>query len=100
MEFGSDPDCSSGSLIGLGAGPYFGTGPSTPSNPSLSRLSSASALLHVASTSATVVGSELSSYLDSDTIKKFDDDFNILVSNRDVMGPVEASVGLVQDKRL
>jgi hypothetical protein len=61
--------------MGLGVGSDFG---SRPSNPSLSRFSSASALLHAASTPPNIVCSELSSYLDSDTVQKFDDDFNIL----------------------
>ncbi|WVZ56995.1 hypothetical protein U9M48_007443 [Paspalum notatum var. saurae] len=49
------------------------------SNPSLlSRRTSASALLHAASTNAGIAGTELSSYLDSDTVQKFDDDFDFL----------------------
>ena len=49
------------------------------SNPSLlSRRTSASALLHAVSTNAGIAGTELSSYLDSDTVQKFDDDFDIL----------------------
>jgi hypothetical protein len=72
--FGSGQECSSANSMGLGAGSDFGVG---PSNPSMSRLSSASALLHATST-PNIVGSELSSYLDSDTVHKFDDDFNIL----------------------
>jgi hypothetical protein len=45
----------------------------------LSRRTSASALLQAASSGACLgIGSELSSYLDRDTISQFDDDFNIL----------------------
>ena len=56
----------------------FGSGfGSRPSNPSLSRFSSASALLHAASTPG-ISGSELAAYLDSDIVQKFDDEFNLL----------------------
>ncbi|WVZ58765.1 hypothetical protein U9M48_008997 [Paspalum notatum var. saurae] len=59
---------------GLGANPM-----NLSSNPSLlSRRTSASALLHAASTNAGIAGTELSSYADSDTVQKFDDDFDIL----------------------
>jgi hypothetical protein len=61
--------------MGLGVGPGFGA---RPSNHFLSILSSASPSLHAASTPRTIVGSKLSSYLDSDTVQKFDDDFNIM----------------------
>ena len=44
--------------------------------PELSR-TSASALLHAASTPG-ISGSELAAYLDSDTVQKFDDEFNLL----------------------
>jgi hypothetical protein len=51
-----------------------------PPPPSLSRRTSPSALLHAASTTTGLgIGSELSSYLDSDTVDQYDDDdFNIL----------------------
>ena len=50
---------------------------------SLSRRTSASALLQSASTSASAgaslgVGSELTNYLDSDTVSRFDDSFSII----------------------
>jgi hypothetical protein len=45
----------------------------------LSRRTSASALLQAATNGAALgIGSELSFYLDSDTVNQFDDDFNIL----------------------
>lgn len=44
----------------------------------LSRRTLASALLQAASTSADDVGYELITYLDSNTMSQFDDDFNIL----------------------
>jgi hypothetical protein len=58
-------------------------GTSSSSNPtpsaSLSRHTSASALLQAASNCASLgAGSELSAYLDSDTVQKFDDGFNLL----------------------
>ncbi|WVZ57179.1 hypothetical protein U9M48_007598 [Paspalum notatum var. saurae] len=53
-----------------------GEGPSNPS--ALSRRTSSSALLHAASTPTGISGTELASYLDSDTVQKFDNDFNIL----------------------
>jgi hypothetical protein len=48
--------------------------------PNLSRGTSASELLQAAGSGACIssVDSELSSYLDSDTLQKFDDDFNLL----------------------
>jgi hypothetical protein len=54
------------------------TPPITP--PNLSRGTSTSELLHAASSGACIssVDSELSSYLDSDTLQKFEDDFNLL----------------------
>jgi hypothetical protein len=64
LVFGSGPECSSASSMGLGARSYFGA---RPSNPSLSRFSSASSFLHAAST-PNIIGPELSSYVDSDTI--------------------------------
>lgn len=64
LVFVSSPKCPSARPIGPGAGPDFAAG---PSNPSLSRLSSGSVLLHAASTPPSVVGSKLSSYLYSDT---------------------------------
>ncbi|WVZ77496.1 hypothetical protein U9M48_025355 [Paspalum notatum var. saurae] len=65
---------------GLANAPGLGANPmNLSSNPSLlSRRTSASALLHAASTNAGIAGTELSSYLDSDTVQKFNDDFDIL----------------------
>jgi hypothetical protein len=59
------------------------SGTCSSSNPtasaSLSRHTSASALLQAASNCASLgAGSELSGYLDSDTVKKYDDGFNLL----------------------
>ena len=74
--YGPDSDSDSGqSNFGLNSSnvpfPYT----SSP----LSRRSSASALLQAASTGAGLgIGSELTSYLDSDNITLFDDDFTIL----------------------
>ncbi|WVZ90206.1 hypothetical protein U9M48_036529 [Paspalum notatum var. saurae] len=73
------------SSMGLGAGPVgfgassMGLGGSTAgsSNPALFRRTSANSLLHAVSNPPNV-GSELSSYLDSDNVQKFDDDFNLL----------------------
>ncbi|WVZ51679.1 hypothetical protein U9M48_002795 [Paspalum notatum var. saurae] len=102
LVFGVGPDSSGASSIGLGGGPGLGAssmglgtglgaaassmglgtglglgaGPSNPST--LSRRTSASVLLHAASIPASISGTELASYLASDTIQKFDDDFNIL----------------------
>jgi predicted nucleic acid-binding Zn-ribbon protein len=58
----------------------FGSGlhSSVSTPPSLSRRTSASALLQAATTGAVAIGSELSAYLDSDTVNQFDDDFNII----------------------
>ncbi|CAN6374124.1 unnamed protein product, partial [Urochloa humidicola] len=67
-----------------GSGPSdsssFGSGSSTSVStpPSLTRRTSASTLLQAATTGAAALGSELSSYLDSDTVNQFDDDFNII----------------------
>ncbi|WVZ96399.1 hypothetical protein U9M48_042039 [Paspalum notatum var. saurae] len=70
MIYGDDNDS-----IGTG----LGAGSSTPT-PNLSRMTSASALLHAATTNASFdIVSELSTYLESDNLQKFDDDdFNIL----------------------
>ena len=55
----------------------FGNSSPTPS--SLSRRTSVSALLQAATSGAALAtASELSSYLDSDNVNMFDDDFNIL----------------------
>jgi hypothetical protein len=59
----------------------FGSGTSSSTlmpPPSLSRRTSATALLQAANTGAAALGSELSAYLDSDTVNQFDDDFNII----------------------
>jgi hypothetical protein len=68
---GAGASCSSSS----------GMGSCISSTPSLSRRTSASAVLHAASTTADLgIGSELSSYLDSDIVDQYDaDDFNILI---------------------
>ena len=59
-----------------------GTGSGSPSlgfTSSLHRRSSASALLQAATSGASLAAiSELSTYLDSDIVNMFDDDFNIL----------------------
>ena len=60
--------------MGLGGSPRLSAG---ASNPDLLRRTSATSLLQVAS-NPTDVGSELSSYLDSDNVRKFDNDFNLL----------------------
>ncbi|KAJ1286326.1 hypothetical protein BS78_03G344600 [Paspalum vaginatum] len=53
--------------------------PSSASAPNMSRATSASALLQAASSGGlNSLETELTSYLDSDTLQKFDDDFNIL----------------------
>ena len=73
MIYGDDDD--------LFSTPIGGTGSSSNPTPSasLSRHTSASALLQAASNYASLgAGSELSAYLDSDTVQKYDDDFNLL----------------------
>jgi hypothetical protein len=83
--FGGGANCTgSSSSIGLGAGlgPFgasssFGLGAGAELGPELSKRTSASALLHASSTPG-ISGFELTAYLDSDTIQKFDDDFNLL----------------------
>lgn len=99
LVFGAGPDCTGASSMGLGARPAgfgassmglgaglagfgassmgLGAGAAGSSNPALLRRTSATSLLHAASNPPSV-GSELSSYLDSDTVQKFDDDFNLL----------------------
>jgi hypothetical protein len=54
-----------------------GIGSSSSMVPKLLRRTSASALLHAASTPG-ISGSELVAYLDSDTVQKFNDEFNLL----------------------
>ena len=62
--------------IGAGSSSF---GNSTPTPSSLSRRTSASALLQAATSGAALAtASELSSYLDSDNVNMFDDDSNIL----------------------
>jgi hypothetical protein len=76
--FGADGIGSSSSMppgAGLGA---FGASASSSMGPKLSRRTSASALLHAASTTPGISGSELAANLDSDTVQKFDDEFNLL----------------------
>ena len=72
--YGPDSDSdSSTTTFGL----HSGNAPYTPSP--LSRRTSASALLQEASTVAGLgIGSKLNSYLDSDNVSLFDDDFNII----------------------
>ncbi|CAN6309858.1 unnamed protein product [Urochloa humidicola] len=68
---------SAGLGTALGASAGLGAGPGASS--SLSRRTSASALLQAATSGASLAAdSELSSYLDSDIVNKFDDDFDIL----------------------
>jgi hypothetical protein len=55
----------------------FGASASSSMGPELSRRTSVSALFHATSTLG-ISGSELAAYLDSDTVQKFDDDFNLL----------------------
>ena len=75
--FGVDGIGSSSSMaLGAGLG-AFGASSSSGMVPELSRRTSASALLHAASTPG-ISGSELAAYLDSDTVQKFDDEFNLL----------------------
>ena len=70
--FGGDDHGSAGA-----GSSSFGNSSPTPS--SLSRRTSANALLQAATSGASLgIASELSSYLDSDTVNQFDDDFNIL----------------------
>ena len=65
----SSSSCTSLSGTSLGSG----------STSSLHRRSSASVLLHVATSGASLAAAfELSAYLDSDIVNQFDDDFNIL----------------------
>jgi len=72
--YGPDSDSDSGTTT---FGLRSGNAPYTPS--SLSRRTSASALLQAASTGAGLgIGSELNSYLDSDNVALFDDDFDII----------------------
>ena len=74
MIYGDDDD-------DLFSTPIGGTGSSSNPTPSASlfRHTSASALLQAASNCASLgAGSELSAYLDSDTVQKYDDDFNLL----------------------
>ncbi|CAO2199873.1 unnamed protein product [Urochloa humidicola] len=74
---GAGHAASAGLGTALGASAGLGAGPGASS--SLSRRTSASALLQAATSGASLAAdSELSSYLDSDTVNKFDDDFDIL----------------------
>jgi hypothetical protein len=80
--FGGGADCiGSSSSTGLGAGlgafgasSSYGLIASFGLGPELSRRTSTSALLHVASTLG-ISGSKLEAYLNSDTVQNFDDDF-------------------------
>jgi hypothetical protein len=67
---------SSSMALGAGLG-AFGASGSSSMGPELSRRTYASVLLHAASTHG-ISGSELADYLDSDTVQKFDDEFNLL----------------------
>ena len=71
--FASDGPGATSSSVGIGTG-------NTSTSSFLARRASASALLHAASTTAGLgIASELSSYLDTDTVPQYDDDdFNIL----------------------
>jgi hypothetical protein len=74
MIYGDDDDDLFSTLVG-------GTGSSSNPTPfaSLSRHTSASALLQAASNCASLgAGSKLSAYLDNDTVQKYYDDFNLL----------------------
>ncbi len=64
---------SPGARLGVRANPGAGLGAG-----SLSRMTSATALLQAASSTANLSAFELSAYLDSDTVNQYDDDFNIL----------------------
>jgi hypothetical protein len=55
----------------------FGASASSSMGPELSIRTFVSALFHATSTPG-ISGSELAAYLDSDTVQKFDDDFNLL----------------------
>jgi hypothetical protein len=72
-------NASSGSSV-VSSSFGFGSGMSSSTSmpPPLSRRTSATALLQAVNTGATALGSELSAYLDSDTVNQFDDDFNII----------------------
>lgn len=75
MIYGDDDDDD------LFSTPIGGTGSSSNPTPSasLSRHTSASALLQATSNCASLgAGSELSAYFDSDIVQKYDDDFNLL----------------------
>jgi hypothetical protein len=81
LIFGARTDgigTSSSMSLGAGLG-AFGARASASSSigPKLSRRTYASALLHAASTPG-ISGFDLAAYLDSDTVQKFDDDFNPL----------------------
>ncbi|WVZ88406.1 hypothetical protein U9M48_034932 [Paspalum notatum var. saurae] len=74
LVFGAGPDSSGANSIGLGGGPGLGA-----SSMGLGTgLGAAASSMGLANTPAGIFGTELASYLDSDTVQKFDDDFNIL----------------------
>jgi hypothetical protein len=83
--FGGAADCiGTSSLMGLGVGlgafgasSSYGLVTGSGLGPELLRRTSAGALLHATSTPG-ISGSKLAAYLDSDTVQKLDDDFNIL----------------------
>ena len=82
---GGGSGASPGAGIGTGANPYAGFGAGSSSGAGLGACSSplfmmtsASALLHAANSNANMNASELSAYLNSDTVSLYDDDFNIL----------------------
>jgi hypothetical protein len=75
MIYGDDDDH-------LFSTPVVGTCSSSKPSPStsLSRHNSTSAFLQATSNCASLqAGSELSAYLDSDTVLKYEDDFNLLI---------------------
>ena len=73
--FGNDATVGFSSAAGLGSRLGSGLGGSS----SLHRRSSASAQLQAATSGASLAAaSELSAYLDSDTVNQYDDDFNVL----------------------
>jgi hypothetical protein len=78
MIYGDDDDDDDDDLFSTPVGGTCSSSNPTPSA-SLSRHTSASALLQAASNCASLgVGSDLSAYLDSDIVQKYDDDFNLL----------------------
>jgi hypothetical protein len=69
---------SGSSAVSSSFGSSSGMSSSTSMPTPLSRRTSATALLQAVNTGAAAFGSELSAYLDSDTVNQFDDDFSII----------------------